>query len=142
MNPGFLFAIGAAITWGLVYTIDQRVLSGVSPFALLFIDSVVTAVVMLPFVFLDEKPILAALTSGERTWELIVLSIILAAFANFLIFSAIKLIGAPSASIIEISYPFFVVLFSYVFLRAMPNLYFLIGGVLIFLGSAVIVYFH
>ncbi len=142
MNAGFVFAFAAAITWGLVYTIDQRILTGISPFALLFIDSVVTAIVVLPFVFLDKKPILQGLASGTRTWELIILSIILAALANFLIYSAIKLIGASPASIIEISYPFSVVLFSFIFLRAAPNLYFLLGGILIFVGSAVIVYFH
>src|ERR1035437_9425727 len=111
MNSGFIYAIGAAITWGLVYTIDQKVLAGTSPITLLFVDSVITAIVILPFFFLDHSSIKILLSSGNANLSLIALSIILAVLANFLIFSGIKSIGASHASIIEIAYPFFVVLF-------------------------------
>ena len=57
-------------------------------------------------------------------------SIVLAAVANFLIFSGIKMVGASSASIIEIMYPFFVVLFSFIFFRTTPSTYFIIGAIL------------
>ena len=142
MNTGFVYAIGAAITWGLVYAIDQRVLTGVSPIALLFIDSVVTAIVMLPIIFINHDAIESLLHSGKTTLYLIFLSLLLAALANYFIFSAIKLVGASSASIIEIAYPFFVVLFSIILFRVAPNAWFLFGGLLIFIGSAIITYFH
>jgi len=142
MNLGFMYAIGAAITWGMVYTIDQRVLSGTSAITLLFIDSLITAIVVLPFVFFDLQPIKELFSSGKTNLLLIFLSLFLAVIANFLILSAIKSIGASSASIIEIAYPFFVVLFSFFFFKAVPNVYFFIGGLLIFIGSALITYFH
>jgi drug/metabolite transporter (DMT)-like permease len=138
---GFVYAIGAAVTWGLVYTIDQRILSGVSPMTLLFIDSVITTAIMLPFVFFSHGSIKAVMNSGSTNLLLIIGSVILAILANFLIFSGIKSLGAPTASIIEIAYPFFVVLFAFLFFRSTPNIYFFLGGSLIFIGSIIIIKF-
>jgi drug/metabolite transporter (DMT)-like permease len=142
MNVGFVYAIAAAVTWGMTYTIDQRVLSNVSPLSLLFINSVITAIVLLPILVIDHAAIRTVLGTGNRTLFLIVTSIVLGCFANYFILSGIKLVGASSASIIEIAYPFFVVLFSILLYRTVPSMSFLIGGFLIFIGSAIITYAH
>ncbi|MHB8579174.1 MAG: EamA family transporter [Ignavibacteriaceae bacterium] len=138
---GVLYAVGAAITWGLVYTIDQKILTNISPLTLLFIDSFITAIIMMPFFFLDKKPIMNLVHSGKINLLLIFISLILAVVANFLIYSGIKTIGASMASIFEISYPLFVVLFSFLFFRTSVNTAFLIGALLIFLGSIIILKF-
>lgn len=142
MNIGFAYAAGAAITWGLVYAIDQKILLGVSPVALLFINSIVTAIIMLPLLLLNPGLIESLIHSGKTNLYLILLSLLLAALANYFIFTAIKSVGASSASIIEIAYPFFVVLFTLLIFRTVPDLWFLFGGLLIFIGSAIITYFH
>lgn len=139
METGFLFAIGAAMTWGLVYAIDQKILTQVAPLTLLFIDAIITAVIMLPFMFFNHGSIKNALNSGWANLSLIVLAVVLATLASFFIFSGIKRLDAATASIIEIAYPFFVVLFSYIIFRSVPNIYFLIGGLLIFIGSIIII---
>lgn len=139
---GYFYAIGAAVTWGLVYTIDQRVLRGASPFALLFIDSLITAVILLPIVFFEKAPFASMANTSGKVWALIIASIVLAAVANFFIFSSIKLIDANHASIIEIAYPFFVVLFSYFAFSETPNLYFILGTILIFTGSGLVIFFR
>lgn len=140
-SNGLLYAIGAAITWGVVYTIDQRVLRGASPFALLFIDSVLTVILLSPIVLFDKGSLASLSHTPAKTWLLIVASLVLAALANFLIFSAIKLLGASTASIFEIAYPFFVVLFTYFAFQAKPSLYFLLGAIFIFAGAAIIIAF-
>lgn len=142
MNIGFVYAVGAAITWGLVYAVDQRILSGVSPLALLFVDSMVTAIIIFPLFFFNHEAIDSLLGSSKTTLYLIFFSLLLAIVANYFILSAIKLVGASPASIIEIAYPFFVVLFSIFLFRATPSAWFLFGGLLIFTGSAIITYFH
>jgi drug/metabolite transporter (DMT)-like permease len=141
MNIGFLYAVGAAVTWGLVYALDQKILAGASPLAYLFINSLLTAIIVLPFLFFDHGSIKAIFSSDHKILWLIIASVILATLANFLIFSGIKILGADTASIIEIAYPFFVVLFSYFFFRAQPNVYFFVGAALVFIGSAVIIKF-
>ena len=138
-NLGLAYAIGAAVTWGLVYTLDQKILSNVSPITLLFIDSLVTAVLMLPFVFFDNGSVKTLFSSGKTNLLLVAASLTLALVANFLIFSSIKILGSSTASIIEIAYPFFVVLFSFILFRSTPNMYFFMGGILIFIGSIIII---
>lgn len=142
MSTGFMYAIGAAITWGLVYTIDQKILSNVSPLALLLVDAVITIVIVLPFVFFNLESIKSLLGTGSSNLFLVVISVLLAILASYLIFVAIKSLGAGPSSIIEIAYPFFVVLFSYLFYRSTLDLPFYIGGLFIFIGSAIIAYFH
>ena len=140
-TSGYAYAIAAAITWGLVYVIDQKVLKGASAFALLFVDSFITAAILLPVVFFEKDSLVSLSTLSAKTWILAVASLILAALANWFIFSSIKLIGADHASIFEIIYPFFVVVFSYFAFSVVPNVYFLLGSILIFAGSAIIVLF-
>ncbi len=137
---GFSFAILAAIIWGLVYAVDQKILNNTSPLTLLFVNSLLTAILMLPFLFFDQGSVKNLFMSGRMNLLLIIGSLVLAALANFLIFSGIKSIGASSASMIEITYPFFVVFFSIIIFRTQPNIYFYVGGVLIFIGSAIIIY--
>ena len=141
METGFIYVIGAAITWGLVYAIDQKILSGIAPMTLLFIDSIIAALIMLPFIFFSNGSTKDVVVSGKTDWSLIILSVALGTLANFLIFSGIKNLNASTASIIEIAYPFFVVLFSYILFRSTPNIYFFIGGILIFVGSIIIIKF-
>ena len=140
METGFIFAIGAAITWGLVYTIDQKILSHITPLTFLFIGSIITPILLLPFI-LRNGTLKNALSAGMENSSLIIVSVVLALLADFFILSGIKNLNASTASIIEISYPFFVVFFSYVLFRSMPNVFFLIGGILIFLGSVIIIKF-
>ncbi len=138
---GFVYAVGAAITWGLVYALDQKILSDASPLAYLFVNSLLTAIIVLPFLFFDGGSIKSIVSSRGSVLLLIVASVILATLANFLIFSGIKILGANTASIIEIAYPFFVVLFSFILFRSTPNLYFFLGGGLVFIGSIIIIKF-
>lgn len=141
METGFIYAIGAAVIWGLVYAIDQKLLYGISPLTLLFFNTLIAAAVMLPFVLFRNGSIKEAVVSGKINWTLIIFAAALATLANFLIFSSIKTLNASLASIIEIAYPFFVVLFSYILFRSTPNIYFFIGGILVFVGSIIIIRF-
>ncbi|MBV9159535.1 MAG: DMT family transporter [Candidatus Kaiserbacteria bacterium] len=136
---GFLYAIAAAVTWGLVYTIDQRVLKGLTPLTLLFIDSVLTAILLLPVAFLQKSTLSTLSHTPFKLWGLVILSLALAALANFFIYSSIRIMGASTASIFEIVYPFFVALFTALVFGSELNVFFFLGAVLIFLGSAIII---
>ena len=142
MGIGFAYAIGAAITWGLVYTIDQKILINTSPIVLLFIDSIITMLIMLPFALYSRIEIKNVFASGWQNIGLIIFTAVLAVLAGYLIFMSIKMLGASMASVIEIAYPFFVVLFTLIIFRTAPGIYFYIGALLIFVGSALIAYFH
>lgn len=136
---GFIYAIAAAVTWGLVYTIDQKILFKVSPLSLLFIGSLITSIITFPILLFDSQSVKNLLGSGRVNLGLILLSVFLATLANLFIFSGIKILGASTASVFEIAYPFFVILFSFLIFRNSLNLYFLLGSVFIFLGSFIII---
>ena len=139
MDLGTFYALMTAITWGLVYAIDERILIKVSPAALLFANAIIMAIVILPVFYFDAYGIKDLFNSGKLNLTLIVLTAALGAFANFFIFSAIKSLGAPTATVIEITYPVFVVLFGFFLFRAQLNVYFFLGAALIFVGAFVII---
>jgi drug/metabolite transporter (DMT)-like permease len=141
MTIGFLFAIGAAVTWGLVYTIDQKILTELTPITLLLVDSILGLLIALPFIGSISGSFKSLVTTGKTEMLLIGLSLVLAAFANFFIYSSIKHLGASRASLFEIAYPVFVVLFGMLFFKTSPNIYFFIGGALILIGAGIIVKF-
>lgn len=134
---GFMYAIGAAISWGFVYALSQKILTKFSPIYFLFISSVVTVIVLLPYVLLNS-PQINIFNVNKNDLILTIVAIFGGIAANILIFSAIKTLGASYASFLEISYPFFVVLFSVILFKTSPNIYFYIGGLLIFIGSFII----
>ncbi len=45
---GFIYAILAATTWGLVYVLNQKVLNNTTPLILIFLGSLITALITLP----------------------------------------------------------------------------------------------
>ena len=135
---GLAYAVGAAITWGLVYTIDERILTKASPGNLLFVSSFITLILTLPFFIADKSYIKELVLTDKPTFLLIIGSQVLGALASFFIFSSIKSTGAAFASIIEISYPLFVVLFSVLLLKSQFNVYFWIGGLFMVIGAVII----
>jgi len=139
MSPlGLFFAVGAAVTWGAVYTIDQQILGTTPPLALLVLNSIMTVVVLAPLLFFRRISVTIR-AIPPVTCALMIASVVLAALANLLTFASIKRLGASTASVFEIAYPVFVILFSYGFLEVRPSLSFLIGTVLVLVGSAVII---
>lgn len=136
---GIAYALGAAITWGLVYTFDQKILIKASPLTLLFVGSLITAFITFPIVLSNWgsiKPII--FSNSKQILSLIILTQILGTLANFFIFSSIQRLGAPVASIFEIAYPFFVAIFTLVLFGGSLNMYFWIGALLMFLGGVII----
>ena len=140
-NAGLIYAFGAAVLWGLAYTLDQKILSKLTPLSFLFIGSLLTALLLLPFLFFQKDSFGFIFSSNKTTLLLVFSSILLAALAGFFILSSIKSTNAATASTIEITYPFFVILFSSLLFRTVPNKYFFIGTMFIFLGSVIIFQF-
>lgn len=138
---GFIYAIGAAIAWGLAYTLDQKILASISPLILLFISFVVGALFLLPAVLTQQGAFAPFFVLTKARFALIIFSIALATLANYLIFASIERLGASSASVFEIAYPFFVFLFSFFIFGAQPNGYVFIGSLFIFFGSVIIIRF-
>ena len=138
---GLIYAIGAALAWGLAYTIDQKILADTSPAVLLFVSFIIGAILLLPAVLTQGGSLVSVLNLDRTRLLLILFSIMLATLANYLIFASIERVGASLASVFEIVYPFFVFLFSFLIFGSELNASVIAGSLLIFAGSAIIMRF-
>ncbi|MFA5925455.1 MAG: DMT family transporter [Parcubacteria group bacterium] len=136
---GYFYAIAAAVTWGFVYAIDQKILDKVSSPMLVFINAVFSMAVLLPFLIFKSKGLREITTLDKSTVNFIALSLVFTLAANLLIYIAIQHFGSSKAAIFEIAYPFFVVIFSILMFNAQVNGYFILGSLLMFIGSAIII---
>lgn len=117
----------------------SEILYDAPPLLLLLINSLSNVIVLLPFLIFDRSVVPAMFKIPPRTWAFVVLSLLFALLANFLIFSSIRILGASKASTFEIAYPFFVMLFTYLAFGSAPRRWLLIGGALIFAGATLII---
>jgi len=138
---GLIFAFGAALTWGIVYAIDQKILTELSPLALLFVQSIVTVIVLAPFVASESGLFESIRNITKPTFAFMGVSLLLTIVANMLILYSIQYLGAATASMLEITYPIFVVLVGLVLFGTFPNPYVLFGGGVILLGAMIVSYF-
>jgi drug/metabolite transporter (DMT)-like permease len=136
---GYLYAILAAIGWGLVYALEQRLLTHFSPALVLFMNSVCAIVMLAPFLLTRLNDFSTLARPGGSVWLLLGVSL-LAAVTNLLILNSIKELNAPIAAIIEVSYPLFVIIASYFLFGFRPSPQLLLGAALVIAGVLVITY--
>ncbi len=141
MNPAYLFPILASMTWGMVYTLDQKILKTTSPVVLLAIDALLTFLIFLPVLISQRGELKELAMIDKKGLFLIIVVTLLTIAADFFILFGVKHLDASIASIIEISYPFFVVLFSFFLFRTSLSIPFFMGAACIFLGTAIIIKF-
>lgn len=138
---GIGIAFGAALTWGLVYALDQKVLTELSPVTLLFLQALTTVLILAPFVLTQGDAFESVRTLSRPTSYFLLATLVLTVCANILIFYSIQYLGASTAALIEITYPLFVVFFVLVLFGIVPNMYVLLGGSLILIGAMLVSYF-
>ncbi len=140
-NLGFLLAVLASVLWGLTYCLDERVLSSLSVFKLYFLQCLcgmlVAGVILLAQ---GASPAgLFAIDTTRSSLPLVGLTLITATAAALSILGSIQLLGANKSAVLEISYPLFVALFSVLLFKGQLQLPVVVGGIFIFIGSAIIV---
>lgn len=134
-------ALLAAVVWGLDYALAERILKrGISPAGLLCIQMFAGAVLMAVTAWATSiKRDLQILYNDRGLWWLT--GAVIAAFAlgNLLVATAIQRKNATVSALVEIAYPLFVVLFSWLFFRQVHvNVGVVAGGVLVALGIVII----
>lgn len=139
MKSGFIFALLASVTWGLAYTLDQKVLERLSPLTLISFSYLMCFLLTVPFLFFEDKSFSNLLSIDRKTLFVFLISITLTFAANYFILVGIKDLDASTASVVEITYPIFVILFSFLIFRTIPNYIFLVGTTIVILGVGLIV---
>ena len=135
-----LFALLAALLWGINYTLTEKILRYISPMTLLALEMLAGAAMFCSIAYFTswQKDKLTLSSNPQIVWlTLIEIGVVL--FASFFIVVSINGKNATVAGIIEIIYPLFIILFSWLFFgENHVSLSVLIGGTLIFAGVLII----
>ena len=138
----FIYALGAAVLWGINYSVSGRVMErGLSPFTLFLLDLVFGLLTIGSFVLASGRArnVTAEVRSLGPHWPLLLVVMTCVTLAGLLSFMAIGAKNATLASLIEISYPLFVAFFAWLFFREVQwNWPTIIGGILTLAGVAVV----
>lgn len=140
-----LFAIGASVFWGLTYVFNEQVYKKISVLTSLALASLVIFIITLALSYFSNnlKPDLISIASSKKLLLFVVLGIIALLIAELFIGFSITAKNATLSGLIEISYPIFIALFSYIlFKNTQLTTSVLIGGILIFAGIFIIYSFN
>lgn len=139
-----LLALSASLFWGLSYVFNEEIYKHMSVFTALSIMSfaIFIATAFMAYVTDNLKPDLVALATSKRLVWYLVGGIMALLIAELFIGFSITAKNATLAGLIEISYPIFIALFSFILFRSVVNLPTMLGGMIIFVGVFVIYYFN
>lgn len=136
-------ALLAAIIWGVHYPLVDRALEHLTSFTVLLVT--VTPIILLyPFFHSDVVADIAKIPDLPTTviWTLVGL-MVTSISASLLVYAAISGSNATLASLIEITYPLFVGLFSIAILQENHlSASVVIGGGLIAIGTSIVIMGH
>lgn len=135
-----IYALLAAILWGLNYSLSERILNSISPVTLLALEMTTGGILF---------AIVANFTSLKQDWKTLMvepnlfwitlLEVIVVIIASFCIVVSVHAKNATAAGIIELIYPLFIILFSWLlFGENHVNTSVIVGGILIFIGVLLI----
>ena len=139
--PWYVAALGAAVTWGIYYPLADMALKKISIYSVILL-SMIPVLLVLP-IFIKSVNNDIAVVRGlpwSEQWIFLILGLI-GLVGEVLVYTAITGKNATLASLIEMTYPVFVVIFAYLFYREMhvtPSVF--VGGLLILTGAAIIIY--
>ena len=141
-NMWFFAALACAILWGLSYTLTQKVLDSGVPVSIVMVFTGTVFLILsiiLSFSMGELKAGLIEIARNKHNLILLITTSIIYVAGSYLIYFAIHEKNATLASLIEISYPFFVCLFSYIIFKDIQiNFWTAIGGIMIFFGVCMI----
>lgn len=136
-----IYAICAAITWGLSYSLDERILQNkISPITLLFFQTFLAFFVYLGILFFKNTTSeFLLINSKKENYWLLSAAAICAMVGNIFICFSIKEKNATLAAILELTYPLFTIVFTYLLFKQVHlSAGVVFGGILILAGAAVI----
>lgn len=137
----YVVATGAAIVWGIHYPLIDFAMKRLSVYSVLLI-SVLPVLFLMPVFLRDlarDVDTFKLLPTNEQ-WLVAAIGLT-STLGAVLLYLSVSSKNATLASIIEISYPVFVVLFAYLLFRQVHvNTSVILGGLMILVGAGLIIY--
>ncbi len=135
-----LYALSASLLWGLNYSLNERVFQGkVGPSTLLIFQGLATALVALILGFPKLAGDMRTLAQDRTTLYVALGALLTCGLGNLLISLSIQAKNATLAGLVELSYPIFTVLFTYLLFHQLHLTPMVVaGGVLILIGIVLV----
>lgn len=141
--PWYIYSISAALSWGFLYVLMEILIRrGINPISVVFVFVPVYTISMIITMFTNNRILKDYKTIIDSNQLLVIILVIsfLDLFANWCILTATKLKSASMTSMIEITYPFFILIFSiFLFKEFHFKWEYLLGLGLITTGSLLII---
>lgn len=139
--PWYVAALGAAITWGIYYPLVDMALKRISLFSVILL-SMIPVFLALPLFLRTVNQDIETVRSLPASEQWVIASLgLIGLFGEVMVYLAITGKNATLASLIEMTYPLFVVIFAYVFYRQLHvTTSVFIGGLMILVGAGLIIY--
>ncbi len=139
-----VFALGASLFWGMSYVLSEEIYKKISVFTSLSIMSLAVFVLAISIAYFtgNLRPDLVEIASSKKLMWYILGGIFALLVAELFIGFSIVSKNATLAGLIEISYPIFIALFSYILFKNNVTVPTIVGGIIIFIGIFVIYYFN
>ena len=119
--PWYVAALGAAVTWGIYYPLVDMALKRISLYSVILLSMIPVLLVMPLFLKTVSNDIETVKTLPvSEQWIIVCLGVI-GLPGEVMVYMAITGKNATLASLIEMTYPVFVVLFAYLFNRQMHD---------------------
>lgn len=137
-----VYALGAAVIWGVNYAVSGRLLQrGMSPQTLFLIDLIFGVVAVSAVITVGGRWSSTLLEVRQARPDILwlLLAVAAATAAGLLIFLSIQAKNATLASLIEVTYPLFTAFFAWtLFRQSTINTATVIGALLIFTGVLIV----
>lgn len=142
--PWYIWAFATVLIWGFHYNFLNKATEVVSPL-FIFCLPFIPLFLLLPFIyqiFVTDYNNLIAANNLQKFFVLI--TMITGTIGTLCLFQAINVSNNPTmTALVEITYPFLVALVAYILFKENHlNPSMIVGGMLILIGSGVIVYFN
>lgn len=139
-----IFALGASLFWGISYVLSEEIYKRISVFTSLGIASFFVCIITLLIAYFNGflKSDLVSIASSKNLLWYVIGGILALLIAEIFIGFSIVSKNAALAGLIEISYPVFIIFFSYLLFKNKISIPTVIGGVIVFFGIFIIYYFN
>ncbi|MFA6585977.1 MAG: DMT family transporter [Candidatus Paceibacterota bacterium] len=139
-----IFALSASLFWGVSYVLSEQIYKKISVFTSLGIAFLVVSIISIVISYFNNslKSDLVSIYSSKNLLWYVIGGIVALMIAESCIGLSIVSKNATLAGLIEISYPIFIAIFSYLLFNNKVTLPTILGGIMIFLGVFVIYYFN
>lgn len=137
----WMYALVTAMIWGVHYVLLGRILAVVSPITM-YVLPAIPLLFFIPLYYRTVSSDIASIMQSSNEIKIsVIITMITSAAASMALFKAIQGSNATYASLIEVTYPVFVVLAGWVIFQENHLTWPVgIGGLLILSGAGIIIY--